>query len=99
MLNTIKEIGSVVLLIFVSIAFIVLLIRYIIKEIKDFLDFHIAMWKGILNKDNQIAIKNSFIKTKKGLKRIKELRKVRKEQKKHRDMFNKALEERNKNIK
>lgn len=95
MLNLLKSIVLMVALLWLF----VWSIKGLLKNIHEFIESRKLMWKLMFDKNNQMVIKDSFIKTKKELKRIDEFRKVRKEQKEHRNMWNKALKERDKNKK
>ncbi len=90
MLSIFEAIIEIVIIILI----IGLSIYYLIKEIKDILKFHIYTWHMIFDKDNGLSkdinkIKTDFIKMRKFFK-------IRKEQKKHREMWNKTLEKRSK---
>jgi len=74
----------------IIILMLVLGIYFLIKEIKDILKFHIYTWHLIFDKDKGLSkdinkIKADFIK-------MRKLLKSRMEQKKQREIWNKALE-------
>lgn len=74
-------------------------IKGLVQNISEFIESRKIMWKMMFNKDNKTNFKNNLIKIKSDSIKCHEVYKVRKEQKEHRDMWNKALEERDKNKK
>lgn len=97
-----KFLTHIFLSIILPVALLVLLvwsIKGLVQNIREFIESRKIMWKMMFNKDNKTNFKNNLIKIKSDSIKCHEVYKLRKEQKKHRNMWNKALEERDKNKK
>lgn len=84
---------EVVIEIIIMIIILLVAMHFLVKKIKEMLEFHIYTWNQIFDKNNHENIKRKFNLMKTNVRKFKQISKIRKEQKKHRDMWNKELEQ------
>ena len=88
--NIIKEIVIICLLLIL----VIWAIKCCIKEVVDMFKAQKYLFKAVL--DNQAQAKEVFIVFKNNVKGLRKIKKFRNKQKEHRDMWNNALENKNK---